>query len=225
MKEKLTYKEEGNLIMKKFLLVLATVVFLLSFTSCNTDQSDTKSNNSISETQLTDREKMFLSIGGNEYFIFDFKVDSQYNWVEVWVDRYEFGKKVSIGSKLSAGLSKGKEGMIVTTVNELEKMKQTWTIIVNNDGAKSTIKSSQEYKVVDYSSFSKIWGTNTSKIMPVNDKEIILADICYKDQSKDNTMYSLTDKFYSNPEENIKEIENYDLVYLLKCKFYENKPN
>ena len=212
--------------MKKFLFVLTAMVILFSLTACNTVMSTTKPNtNLISQTQITDREKMFLSIGNDEHFIFDFNVDTKYKWLEVWVDRYEFGEKVLGTGKLSTGLSQGKEGMIIATVNEFEKMKQNFTLVINNGGATSKIETNQEYKVVENCSFSKMWGTNTSETISINDMEITLASICYQDQSKSNSMSSLTDEFFSNPEENTKQIENYSLVYLLKCKFYENSPN
>lgn len=214
--------------MRKFLLVLTTMIILLSLSACNTVKSTTKpstNDNLISETKITDREKMFLSIGNNEYFIFDFNVDNKYKWLEVWVDRYELGRKTQSTGKMSTGLSTGKEGMIIAAVSDFDKMKQNWTLVINNGGSTSTSKLTQEYKASENSSFSKMWGTNTSKTIPVNNKEITLANICYQDQSKSNSMSSLTDKFFSNPEENTKEIERYDLVYLLKCKFYENNPN
>ena len=223
--------------MRKFLLIIITTIILLSLSSCSTAKNATKPNsnakninvininaNLISETKITDREKMFLSVGNNEYFIFDFNVDSKYKWVDVWVDRYELGRKTKSISKLSTGLSSGKESMIIATVSEFDKMNQTWTLVVNNGGATSTSKLTQEFKASENSSFSKMWGTNTSKTIPVSSKEITLANICYQDQRKSNSMSSLTDKFFNSPDQNTKEIEKYDFVYLLKCKFYENKP-
>lgn len=212
--------------MKKLLLSLTAMAILFSLTACNTFKYATKQNtNFISQTQITDREKMFLSVGYDEYFIFNINVDTKYKWLEVWVDRYEFGKKVLSGGKLSTGLDQGKDGMIIATVNELDKMKQNFNLVLNKGGATYKTKITQEYKAGENSSFSKMSGINNSKTISINDKEITLANICYQDQSKSNSMSSLTDDFFSNPEENIKQIENYSLVYLLKCKLYENSPN
>ncbi len=164
--------------------------------------------------------KMFLSAGNNQYFVFDFNVDNSYKWVKVWVERHEFGGKVS-SSELSAALSENK-GIILAGVSEFEKMKNNWTIVVNNGGATSTSKSSQEYDTVDSASLSAVCGTNNSKDISINDNEIVLSSICY---NKSNSISPLTDEFYNNPDENKNELANYDLVYLLKCKFYKENPN
>ncbi len=214
--------------MRKFLLVLTTIIILLSLSSCSTAKNTTKpatntttNTNFISEIKITDREKLLLSVVNNEYFIFDFNVDNKYKWVDVWVDRYELGRKTTSIGKLSTGLSSGKKGMIIAAVSDFDKKKQNWTLVVNKSGASATSKLTQEFKTPENSSFSKMWGTNTSKTIPVNSKEITLANICYQDQRKSNSMSSLTDKFFNAPDQNTKEIVKYDYVFLLKCKFYE----
>ena len=208
--------------MKKLIFGLIAIVFVLSLTACNNIKTKT---NIISETQLTDREKVFLSAGNNQYFVFNFSVDDTYKWVKVWVERYEFGGKASNSSELSAALSENKEGMILAEVSGFEKMKNNWTIVIDNGGATSIAESSQEYKTVEDTSYSKVWGTNNSKDISINDNEILLSSICYEYINKSNSISSLTDEFYNNPDENINEIANYDLVYLLKCKFYKNIPS
>ncbi|MDI6619028.1 MAG: hypothetical protein QME45_10210 [Clostridiales bacterium] len=211
--------------MKKFLLALISMMLLLSLTACNTAKPSTKpSTNLISETKITDREKFFLSIENDKYLIFDFNADSKYKWLKVWVDKYEMGKKILSCGELSVGLPKGEKGMIIITVNDFEKMKQNWTLAVKSGNATSKIELNLEDKTVENHPLSKIFGTNNSKAIAINDNEIVLANICYQDQSKNGSMGSLTDEFYSNPGKNIKEIENYSLVYLLKFKSYENKP-
>ncbi|WP_432662992.1 hypothetical protein R9X47_20695 [Wukongibacter baidiensis] len=207
--------------MKKLILMLIILVSILSLTSCTEDEK--ANTNVISETTLTDREKTFLSIGSDEYFVFDFNVDESYKWLEIWVERYELGKMVSDGGRLSTGLSMTKEGLFLITVKEDEKMKSDWTISIQSNGALYTGRSTQEYNADDEPVFAKTWGANNSENILINDNEIVLASICYKDQNKSSVMSSLTNDFYSNPDENLKEIEDYELVYLLKCKFYKNE--
>jgi|GEM_PF-1527157 len=207
--------------MKKFITMIIMLAIVLSLSGCRSN--DKPSTSIISETELTDREKTFLSMGNDKYFAFDFSVGNNYKWVEIWIDRYEFGKKVSDGSILATGLSMGEKGMILATVRESEKMKSDWTVAIKAGGTLSTGKSTQEYKTEESSLLSSAWGSNNSKNIPINDNEIVLANICYKAQNRDSSMRSLSDKFYTNPDANIQEIADYDLVYLLKCKFYKNE--
>lgn len=203
--------------MKKFLLCLIAIVFVLSLTACNNIKTKT---NVISETQLTDREKIFLSAGNNQYFVFDFSVDNNYKWVKVWVERYDFGRMNSNSSELTAALFEN-EGIILAKVSEFERMKNNWTIVVNGVTT-STVESSHEYDAIESASLSRVCGTNNSEDILINDNKIVLSSICY---NKNNSISPLTDEFYKNPDENKNELEKYDLVYLLKCKFYAENPN
>ena len=49
--------------------------------------------NIISEAKLIDIEDLFLSIGSNSYFAFNFNVDNKYKWVEVCVENMNVGRK------------------------------------------------------------------------------------------------------------------------------------
>lgn len=64
--------------------------------------------------------------------------------------------------------------------------------------------------------FSSLWGSNPVKNKPIKG-EMVLASICY---SKKKTMSSLSSDFYKDVEGHINEIKDYDIVYLLKIKFY-----
>ena len=204
--------------MRKVLVLFIVTVLVLSLTACGNHKTDV---NTISDMQLTEREKTFLSTGNSAYFVFDFNVDEHYQWAEFWVDEYELGKKVNSSKILSSGLTETENGMIVVTVDEPEKMKQHWTIVVKNDGAAYTGTLNQEYTRDEKTSFGKTWGTSARSIS-IDDNEIVLASICY---TKGNAMSGLSDAFYSDPNENMEEIVNYDLAYLLRCKFYKDNPH
>lgn len=212
--------------MKKLLLILSMIALLVCLTACSNKGNNTMNDiDIISEANLTDREKMFLSVDNEAYFTFDFSVSEKYKWIEVWIDRYEFGKKISSNGKLVTGISESKKGMILATLTKPDDMKNKWTIAIKNGGAIVTGKYNEEYKNVELNSFAKTWQTNQTKKSIVDENEITLASICYKEQNSSTSMSSLTDEFYTNPDENIKEIIDYNFVYLLKVKFYENDPS
>lgn len=196
--------------MRKMLVFFIVTVLVLSLTACGNHKTS---------------EKTFVSTTGNSSsFVFDFNVDEDYQWGEFWIDEYELGKKVNSSKILSLGplgLTETKNGTIEVTVEEPEKMKHYWTIVVKNNGAAYTGTLNQEYTRNENTSFGEMWGTSARSIS-IDDNEIVLASICY---TKGNAMSGLSDAFYSDPNENMEEIVNYDLAYLLRCKFYKDNPH
>lgn len=88
---------------------------------------------------------MFLSLGNDEYFTFDFNVDDSYKWMEVWVDRYELGKKGSNNGKISTGIKPNEKGMILVSIGEFEAMTHDWTLAVKNENSIGKGKFSRKY--------------------------------------------------------------------------------
>ena len=197
------------------------VIFVLSFTAC--DAAGTSNINTISGAQLTDKEKIFLSVGSKNYFVFDFSVDKKYKWVKVWIDRYEHGNKVTGSGSLLTSLSAGEEGMIIATLRRDENMTNEWTLAINSGGALSQAESKQEYKSKANLPFSSVISSSGLRVS-IEDKEIILGSACYKaSQEEGSIVSSLSQGFYTNPEAHMEEIAEYDLVYLLKCRFYDTE--
>lgn len=206
------------------LIMLISLCAIMAACSTKID-STVKNTDFISEAKLSEREKTFLSLGNNAYFVFDFSASDKYKWIKVWIDRYEFGNKLPDGGSLMTGLSQSSEGMLIATLREHENMKSDWTIAIHSGGATATGVFKHEYENEEKSSFAKTWQTAQSKDIAIDGNEIILASICYKEQKNGTSMSSLSDEFFKNSDENIKEISEYNLVYLLKVKFYESDPN
>ena len=93
------------------------------------------------------------------------------------------------------------------------KIKSDWCMMISTDGSESSSKFSLELEPYAMSS----WGSNPLQSIPITDKEIVLAEICYS--SKTGVMNSLSQEFFLDPDKNLSEITSYDLVCLLKCKF------
>lgn len=202
--------------MEKTLWFFISILLLITLSACSS-----KNTNILYETKLTDREKAFLSGGNNQYFAFDYNVDDEYNYVEVWIDSYEFGRKVSRSGGLAADLTERK-GTVLAALNEFEEEKHQWTIVINDTGSSKFI---EEYPEYNNSLTSKMSGINSTKNISINENEITLASICYIGQNNDTAALSLTNEFYNNPDENMKENEKYNLVYLMKIKFYKKNLN
>ena len=104
--------------MKRCLLVLAIFFMALSLVSCATDFQG-EDINTISEAQLTDKEKSLLSAANEHFFVFDYHVNSEYKKISAWVEKYEFGKKVeSTTGKIFSLLNDNRNGTVLFTANE-----------------------------------------------------------------------------------------------------------
>lgn len=61
-----------------------------------------------------------------------------------------------------------------------------------------------------------VWG-NFEGEKTFNEGEVVLGNICYS--SDENGMSSLTNDFYDDVEAHMNELEEYEVVYLLKAEF------
>ena len=67
----------------------------------------------------------------------------------------------------------------------------------------------------DLDAMSSVWGNIQGENNSI-EGELVLASICY---SSDGHMSSLTTDFYQDVDGHMNELENYDVVYLLKAEF------
>lgn len=205
--------------MKKiYAMIIICALIVVSLTACNSAKLTlTTSGNTISAAQLTDREKMLLSLDKQAYFVFDYQFADKDNWMDLRVDKYEAGKKVSTLGNLSMGSFLTDTGTIAVMVNEPEKNTLQWTLF--NTGGQTKLIDKLNFE--ENAPLIKTQGINEAKQLPLSDKEITLAYIGYKDGNKSNSAISLYGVFSSSPEENMKDIGTYDVVYLVQCKFYK----
>lgn len=201
--------------MKKAILFCITGLLTLSLTSCSIIA---KHANTITQTQLTEREKSLLSLSDSNYFVFDYSVDNSYNWVTVWEEQYESGKKTS-GFEVSEKIKPNSEGMIIATMNQYsDKKVYDWTIgVVNNGGSTSTAQIKETCK---NTVSRQLTAFNSLKQIPISTTAIGLAFIGYNNSPISSPP---TDSFFENPDKNLKQISNDQLVYLIKCKFSKTK--
>lgn len=196
--------------MKRLFALVALLVFVLGACANNNSKSNT-----ISAVELTERENAILSTTSNKSFVFDFNVGSDYKEVSVWVEKYESGKLVNdaISSLITDVEEKG--SIIFATTNPYDSgKKQTFNIGISGNGGMSSINNS-ETTSDDLDAMVSILNNLEGKDHSI-EGELLLANIAY---SSGETMSSLSTDFYEDFEENMKELEKYDVVYLLKAEF------
>jgi len=196
--------------MKKLFTIVAVSVLLLGACANNSSKSNT-----ISAAELSEREHAIITTTSEKSFVFDFNTGSDYKEVSVWVEKYESGKLVNeaISSLITEVEEKG--SIIFATSNSGDSGKVlTFNIgISGNDGISSVVNFEETSDDLD--AMASIWNNLEAKNTSI-EGELLLANIGY---SSDGTMSSLSTDFYEDYEGNMKELEKYDVAYLLKAKF------
>lgn len=197
--------------MRKFFLMTALLSVVFALSACG--NSHLKSN-TIVEAELTDREFAILSTVSNQSFVFDFNIDDEYSEATVWVEKYEFGKLID--DKMG-GTQVMENGSIIFTTNHPDStLNQTFNLGVNGKESTATYTFSDIISNNGEEGMHTMW-ESINEEMDITGGELVLASICYA--WGDGSMRSLSPDFYKDVESHINEIENYDVVYLLKSQF------
>jgi hypothetical protein len=211
----------GEEIMRRVLFSGIAILLVFVLGACeekNTIKSKSKPNNSITVAELTDRETAILSATSEQSFVFDFKLDPTFKNVSVWVEKYESGELVGEIGKITTEIKE--EGYIIFSKSRvLEETNQSiFSIGINSD--KSNVSGSTQDTSPDKES-AGIFGTNPLLENAQFNIKMLLAVLCYKKGG-----YGLStpsSEFYSDPEGHNDELKNYDIVYLLRSEFSNEK--
>lgn len=197
--------------MKKIIIVVMLVSVL---SACG---NNNLKSNTIADAELTDREKEILLTTSDQSFVFDFQVDSDFKETSVWIEKYELGKLVNeqIGYISTEVTDNG--SIIFTADKSNTTQNETFfNISINSKGNTGSTASSELVSDKGTEGLAIVWGSNNED-MDVTEGELALGSICYSFEG--NGMSSLSSDFYKDAEGHINEIENYDVVYLLKSQF------
>lgn len=194
----------------KLVLLLA---LLLVISGCSRMNAKT---NTIAVSDLTNREEALLSMNTDNAFMFDYNVDEEFKEVNVWVEKYEEGK-FSHDPISSFITPVEKDGTILFTLQRpIPEFDQSVLNlgVLSKDGSGSVQNIDEQPE-----KFEEMASTSSSfsgELKPLNE-ENVLATICF---SRDDAgMSSVTSSYYEDPEANVEELAEYDLVYVLKVEF------
>lgn len=195
--------------MKKLFVLLLLGLLSLVLVACS--QKDMESN-TIATSELTEREKAILSTTSDKSFVFDFNIDSEYEEITVWVEKFESGNLVDDGLG-HITTQAGENGSIIFTTSKNDNEKQNiFNIGISTDESTSSIIISD----TALEEMASVWNHIPEKKSLANG-EVVLANICYSDD--ENGMQSLTTDFYDDVDGHMGELAEYDVVYLLKAEF------
>ncbi|GGP10923.1 LptM family lipoprotein [Oceanobacillus neutriphilus] len=198
--------------MKRVLMVLITGLTILTLAACGQNEADA---NTISISELTEREDAILSITSEQSFVFDFNIDDEYKEAAVWIEKYEAGNLID--DKLGYMTTQAEQkGSIIFTLSENDsENNNSFNVGIAVDGGVSSIHGSDS-NVTDLENVSIVSGSIPEKIA-VDNGEVVLASISYSQD--ENGIQSLTTDFYEDAAGHMNELEEYEFTYLLKAEF------
>ncbi|MFE7064957.1 hypothetical protein ACFVAD_22765 [Sutcliffiella sp. NPDC057660] len=199
--------------MKSFIQLISIAMLVLTLCACS-NEAVSKSN-TVSVEKLSEKENAILSTTSDKSFVFDFNIENEKKEVRVWIEKYEFGELVE--DKISDLTSMvEKTGYIIFTTSKKEESQKHHTFnigISSNDTFSSLSNFDTDSDKLE--KMSSTWSSFPDEITEVNG-EVVLASICY---SSTGDMTSLTKDFYKDVEAHMNELEECDVVYLLKTEF------
>lgn len=196
--------------------IIITLVTMLAFTLSACANNNTEAN-IIVRAELTDRENAILSTTSNQEFVFDFHIESEYKEAAVWIEKYEFGKLVDerIGY-LTTEIENN--GSIILTMDDLNASENQifFNIGINSNGVTGSSTISEIISTKGRDSRSSLGGSITDKMEITNDAMVLASIVFAWDKS---SMSSFPNEFYIDAERGNSELENHEVVYLLKSAF------
>src|SRR5690625_4019987 len=200
--------------MRKTLFIAIVLMLALTLNACG--NSNVKSN-TIVNAELTDRETGILSTTSSQSFVFDFNIENEYKKASVWIEKYEFGKLIEERIGYLTAEIENNGSIILAIIESSTSEKQAFFKLgINSNGvtSSSTIVDVVSTKGTENSSI--VWG-NLSEKMDITNDQLILASIGFS--WDEGSMVSFTTDFYKEAEPRISELENHEIVYLLKGEF------
>lgn len=199
--------------MKKFKLLTCFFILIFVLSGCGT------ADNQIRESITTGRENALLSLAGDQTYMFEFTADATFTWVELYLEEYHYGELVVSSNTITTENKRQNNNLILASFRESEGS-HYWNLMV----AQGSEKTNLAFHIEPASELNwRISGSNPREELDIAENGLLLASLCFGEDSK-ASMNTLTDDFYQSPEENLHEIEDYAVTYLLRCSFLEEKP-
>jgi len=190
---------------KGFKVLLTICIISLLTTGCSVKSQE---EGIIKALAFDDSQgKILRGIGANPNNIFYFEYDGipkEYNWLEVWIEYYENGEKISKLFSINEGVSRN--GNILCMFEDIDNK------------SRITIEGSSFLKDKPVMEQSVI--TNKKNVFPIvtnNDTEFLLA-IRVVDSGNNSAI--IPDEIFTKHDFDYKDLLKNDYVYLVKGRFY-----
>lgn len=203
---------KGKVKMKKLFTILILGLLTLALVACSQNNTE---ENTVSASELTDRENTILSTTSDKSFVFDINIDSEYEEVAVWIEKYESGNLVDDSLGYITTQTEQNGSIIFSLTKNNNENTNIFNVGVGADGGATSMNVSDE-NLNGLENMGSVWGSIPEK-KALDNGEVVLASICYSDD--ENGMQSLTKDFYGDTASHMNELEKYNVAYLLKVEF------
>ncbi|GAA0311333.1 hypothetical protein GCM10008924_31120 [Gracilibacillus halotolerans] len=149
----------------------------------------------------------------DKVFVYEFQTEDGYEKLDIWIDKYESGKLIEDnGTQFGAFISE--EGTIILTIVENADTNQNEIQIGILDEKGSVGSTFYDPVEIDFGSSFNGWGP-MQDLQQIHDEEIFLGSVVYT-----NGESIRTPNIAPSNENFSDELAEYELVYIIKAKFY-----
>ncbi|MCC5893962.1 MAG: hypothetical protein JJU16_00740 [Alkalibacterium sp.] len=204
--------------MKKIKITL--ILILISFTSACSNGAFGAGSNWIREAELTEREEGILATTSDKSLIFDFKMDNTKTTATIRIEKYIFGELIEEEFlHLSTEIENTGSITVTNTTSLTDPNQILLNVGMNFDNGTATLKT---YDMIEQGldGASSIWENVAAEGISYSDGNVILGSFAYS--WNEEGMRTVSKEFYEEPEANREEIEEYELLYIIKAEFNES---
>ncbi|MBB6514430.1 hypothetical protein GGQ92_003281 [Gracilibacillus halotolerans] len=192
---------------RKFIGFLIFIIVFLFLVGCSSQS------NTIAVAELSEREEAIISMTTDKVFVYEFQTEDGYEKLDIWIDKYESGKLIEDnGTQFGAFISE--EGTIILTIVENADTNQNEIQIGILDEKGSVGSTFYDPVEIDFGSSFNGWGP-MQDLQQIHDEEIFLGSVVYT-----NGESIRTPNIAPSNENFSDELAEYELVYIIKAKFY-----
>lgn len=200
--------------MKRTFLITTAILLTFFLMGCN---SSPEPENALFEVELTEREKAILNTTAEYSFVFGFNLDENYGEASVWVEKYEYGDLVDDGISQMTSEVDG-SGSIIFAVSPVDDNQSMFNFGVTSNGTTASIQNTEMISDNGENNMATLMAPHPEENIPVSD-DMVLAGIYYS--SDDGSMAPPSSDFYTDMEQHIDELADFEMAYLIRSRFAE----
>lgn len=196
---------------KWFVLLCISCIMLIS--ACAATEK-----NKMTIPELTDRENQLIENTADFSYIFDYTADQNYTEASLWVEKYEKGVKTDEPiSQLSTPLpGESTNGSVILTVKKTIDDKLLFDASISDLNGFAGIHN--EEALPKGESLATLWDSNPQEGLPLSE-DMLLGSLIFTESKEGVPVSSLSSDFYEQKVDFSKNLQKYDVVYLVRASF------
>lgn len=207
------------------IIIVGIVALLFLFSACtdaNTSSFETSRSTSegvtITKGELTEREDFLLSSLTEHTFLYDYSLSEDVTELTVFVEKYEFGKRQDYPIISMSMADLNSEGTLFFSVGpaDFEIHSHSLSVGIQSEGNWSSGRSFDSFVSDSNASMGTVRESAVSdeNSLSIEDDAGAVASIIHA--NSEEGISTLTKAFYEDIDNNLEQIEDYEVVYVFK---------